>query len=377
MNNEDIKKGFTLSTFLLVLAGAGLFLSLFSRLLPSPREYSRNVPVGASEDEKIVSSNEFTSDSATSSASLLTKSVESMSLLPPITTPPVETHIELPSEALPTPSLLFVPPAVQKDIPAPAPVASPVPSLTVLPPLNEAALFKAVVKIECLSADGLGKYIGSGFVIEGNQVVTAAHVVMDSGSETCTVIFPSDRQPSHYLRGTLVDFKDIRGRHDEKGIDVAILALPPLETYPEGRAIFEKYPAIPYPICSTPLMIGDALFHFGYPSNYVDQNYLSVLVGQSVRYADITGIQERLSEDNTFTFKSPIFSFTSDQSQLHAYMVSRVASFYGDSGGLAFNKTKQCIIGPHRGGTIGGGAGENYSIFMVLGWEGIASLLEP
>ena len=124
-----------------------------------------------------------------------------------------------------------------------------------------------------------------------------------------------------------------------------------------------------------PKMLSDKLLHFGYPSNYADQNYLSRLEGEAVVYADITGIKEQLSEDQTYVFKTPIFSFTGDEFNKHPYMVSRVASFYGDSGGLAFNADKQCVIGPHRGGTIGKSAGENYSVFMNLGWQGVRALL--
>lgn len=44
-------------------------------------------------------------------------------------------------------------------------------------------------------------------------------------------------------------------------------------------------------------------------------------------------------------------------------------------GGLAFNKTKQCILGPHRGGTIGKASGENYTIFMNMGWNDAKEIL--
>lgn len=245
----------------------------------------------------------------------------------------------------------------------------------VLPPLDEEAVLKAVVKIECPTEDGSGKYVGSGFLLEGNVVVTAAHVVMDSGSETCQIIFERERKPIHYLSGTIDNLKEVKRRHDEEGIDVAVLKLPSVETYPEARAIFNQYPAIPYPICRDPKALGDKLLHFGYPSNYADQNYLSRLEGEAVAFADIGGIGEQLSEDGTFVFKTPLFKITYNESDLHPYMISRVASFYGDSGGLAFNATKQCVIGPHRGGTIGKGPGENYSVFMNLGWPKARSLL--
>lgn len=236
------------------------------------------------------------------------------------------------------------------------------------PPLDKEAIMSAVVKIQCPADEVSGKYVGSGFVLKNGVVVTAAHVVKDSVSKVCDVIFSKNRRPIHYLRGTLEDLPTISKRHNEEGIDVATLTLPPLDEYPEARAIFSDYPKIPYPICDDPQMIGDKLLHFGYPSNYVDQNYLSSQEGEAVTHADVNGIKEQLSEDKTFVFKSPIFSYTSDETGLHPYMVSRVASFYGDSGGLAFNASKQCIIGPHRGGTIGRGAGENYSVFINLGW---------
>lgn len=244
------------------------------------------------------------------------------------------------------------------------------------PPLNELALLKSVVKIECPANDG--KYIGTGFAVKGDVIITAAHVIADSASETCTVIFPDKRRPIHYLKGTIVDLEVTKKRLNEQGIDFAILKLPSLYSYPEAKAIYgENYPYIPYPSCSDTKMLDDKLLHFGYPSNYVDQNYLSEFNGEVIAMADIKGIKDQLSQDQTYTFKSPLLGFTYDESLHHPYMVSRVASFYGDSGGLAFNATKQCILGPHRGGTIGKGVGENYSVFMNIGWEGIQKIINP
>lgn len=262
------------------------------------------------------------------------------------------------------PPFLPSPPAVVKGESGP-----------LLPALNEEALLRAVVKIQCQAKNNQGIYVGSAFVLSSTTVVTAAHVVMNSATTTCDVIFPSERKPIHYLRGVTEDLAVIKKRHDEKGVDVATLALPPLNTYPEARAIFESYPAIPYPICGDPAQLGDALLHFGYPSNYKDQSYLSKLDGEVAVFADIDGVEDQLSLDQTVVYKTPIFSYTNDELRMHPYIVSRVPSFYGDSGGLAFNKTKQCILGPHRGGTIGKADGENYTVFMNVGWEWIKDFL--
>ena len=275
-------------------------------------------------------------------------------------------------EIIPAPPVFVLPPTLPLVVPPPA---APPPTLPSLPPLDEKALLKAVVKIQCPTQDGLGKYIGSGFVVKGNVVITAAHVIMDSASRDCDIIFSRERRPIHYLRGTAENLREVRRRHDEEGIDVAFIRLPPIESYPEAGQIFSEYPSLPYPICGNPLMLGDKLLHFGYPSNYLDQTYLSELEGLALTYADIKGIREQLSEDKTYAYKSPIFGFTNDESALHPYMLSRVPSFYGDSGGLAFNAAKQCVLGPHRGGTIGRGAGENYSVFMMLGWEKVINLI--
>lgn len=274
--------------------------------------------------------------------------------------PKIVPKVEIPKETLSEPKSADTKPEIVEKV---------------LPPLDIEAIMSAVVKIQCPTEDGLGKYIGSGFAVDNGKVVTAAHVVKDSGSVTCDIIFQKDRRPVHYLHGALENLQTIIKRHDEEGIDVAVLTLPSLGEYPEARAIFSEYPKIPYPVCTNPQMVGDNLLHFGYPSNYVDQNYLSRLEGEAVVYADIKGIKEQLSEDGTFVFKTPIFGFTYDESGMHPYMVSRVASFYGDSGGLAFNATRQCILGPHRGGTIGKSAGENYSVFMNLGWSRAGVLL--
>lgn len=285
-----------------------------------------------------------------------------------------------PAAPLPAPKSAVVPvspPAPvassSPQIPPPAPVPPPPPAM---PPLEEAALLRAVVKIECPTADGLGKYIGSGFAISGDRVVTAAHVIKDSGGTECRVIFPRERRPVHYLKGTIQDFSAVAKRHDEEGIDVAVIQLPRLEEYDDARAIFGKeYPRVPYQICENPVMIGDRLLHFGYPSSFLDQAYLQESKGEAVFYGDINGIKDQTSADGSSTFKSPIFEYTKDETAMHAYMISRVPTFYGDSGGLAFNVAKQCILGPHRGGTIGGGSGENYSVFPLLGWGAIKSLI--
>jgi len=292
----------------------------------------------------------------------------------------VKPRVQIPAVVLEMPSLVPTLPAAEGAatptvvLPPPSPST---PSAPPLPPLDEKAILEAVVKVECPSEDRRGKYVGSGFILPKGIVVTAGHIIKDSGGDECQVIFPNeDRAPSHYLRGVIEDREEVERRHDEEGIDAAVIFLPALSAYPEGATVFpEGYPFIPYPICGEPRMLKDRLLHFGYPSNYLNQSYLSKSDGQAVAYADIQGIEEQLSEDQTFIFKTPIFGYTGDQSSLHAYMVSRVPSFYGDSGGLAFNADKQCILGPHRGGTIGGGAGENFSVFPVLGWEGAQQVI--
>lgn len=281
------------------------------------------------------------------------------------------------------PRTIELPPKVSKPIPNILPLPSlvatttevelkktsePVPERIALPPLDEEAILRSVVKIECPAADGLGKYTGSGFAPKPGIVVTAGHVVAQAGSEECLIIFPLDRRPVRYLKGTIQNLPEVKKLHDERGIDIATLTLPPLESYPEARAIFQAYPAIPYEICKSSAVIGDSTLHFGYPSNYVDQSYLSELLGEVVLHADIKGVREQLSGDSTSVFKTPILEYTYDETSSHPYTVSQVASFYGDSGGLAFDKTKQCIIGVHRGGTIGKGSGENYTLIMNIGW---------
>ena len=245
-----------------------------------------------------------------------------------------------------------------------------------MPPLDEKAILSSVVKIECPSKDHRGTYVGSGFVMPHGVVVTAAHLLIDIGSDTCRVIFPKDRAPAYFLSAVTEDRAAVQKRHDEEGIDVAFLFLPLLASYPDAKAIFpDHYPLVPYPVCAGSMLLGDRLLHFGYPGNFLNNSYLSETRGIAVSYADIHGTQEELSEDQTFLFRAPIFSYTVDQSSVHPYMVSRVASFYGDSGGLAFDATRQCILGPHRGGTIGGGEGENFSIFLRLGWDGVRNIL--
>lgn len=302
--------------------------------------------------------------------------------MPIVSQPPVVILPPLPRSVPAPASAPAIPPPATTSAPVPIPAPTPLLKPSLLP-LDIASIYEAVVKIECPSEDRKGKYVGSGFVLSGNQengisIVTAAHLLMVSGSDTCTIIFPDkDRRPAHWFTGTIRESKDvIARRHDEEGIDVALITLPRLDDYPEARAVFpEKYPAVPYPVCTDPDMIGDALYHFGYPSNFLNQSYLSKADGTAIAYADISGIETLLNESQTAAYKSPIFSYVTDKYHLHPYMVSRVATFYGDSGGLAFNATKQCMLGPQRGGTIGGGAGENVSIFPILAWPRAQSLL--
>ena len=317
---------------------------------------------------KVGESNQSSRQIATSS-----EIIEKKAPAKPVIKQSLPPKIELPQIPISLPPISASPPpsAAMTSIPKVE-----APALTrKLPPLDEEALLKSVVKIQCPTADGLGKYIGSGFVVGERTVVTAAHVVKDSASDTCEVIFPRERKPVHYLKGMIKNLKETIRRHDQEGIDVGVLVLPELSSYPEAQAIFSNYPIIPYPICSDPQMPGDELLHFGYPSNYLNQSYLSELPGKAVVNADINGVEDRTSLEGDYTYKSPVFDFTDDWSKMYPYMVSRVASFYGDSGGLAFNVGKQCIIGPHRGGTIGKAAGENYSVFMNLGWEKAKVLL--
>ena len=364
---------------LIALVGAFLFLQPTSILEPRP-ESAGVSPDGKESGETATTtvtttpSNRADSEATPSKIAEKPETPKPQILRPPPL--PVIPRLSPPAPALlPTPVATTTIPLSATATTVPAAVVQPPPPA--LPQLNEQALLSAVVKVECPSEDRRGKYVGSGFVLPRGIVVTAAHVIKDSGSDDCQVIFPNkDRAPSHYLRGVTENREAVKRRHDEEGIDVAVIFLPALSAYPEGAAVFPNgYPSVPYPICEEARMLKDKLLHFGYPSNFLNQSYLSKLEGEAVVYADIQGIKEQLSEDQTFTFKTPVFGYTSDQSRIHPYMISRVPSFYGDSGGLAFNATQQCILGPHRGGTIGGGAGENFSVFPLLGWPDARRIL--
>ncbi len=235
--------------------------------------------------------------------------------------------------------------------------------------IDEEVILHAVVKIECLRSGGLGKYVGSGFALERGVIVTAGHLVMFSAEPTCSVIFPERQRPIYYLKAAIRNRDDIRKRHDGDGVDFAFLDLPAPENYPDALAIFAEYPAVPYPICRTAGAIGDRLFHFGYPSNFAGNSHLEKTEGELAAFADIEGVGEQLSLDQTHAYRTPQLAFTDDETRPHPYTVSRVASFYGDSGGLALNADRECIIGPHRAATIGGSAGENYALFFTLGWN--------
>ena len=244
-----------------------------------------------------------------------------------------------------------------------------------LPEIDEDAIFRAVVKIQCSAADGVGKSIGAGFVLKDGLVVTVAHLLMDSGAKTCDVIFPKDRFPIYYLKGEITeDFSVIRKRFEENGIDIGFLKLPPLAEYADARTIFGNfYPALAYPICSNSSIIRDTVYHYGYPSNFKDLNYLSRMEGVIVSYADIRGTSTQVSPDGGASYRAPDFSFTGDETEFHPYAVSQVGLFYGSSGGLAFDASKACVLGVNHG--FGKGSTATYSIFLNLGWKAAGALI--
>jgi len=269
----------------------------------------------------------------------------------------------------PTPVLLpatttekAAPPAYQQEKPR-------------IPEIDENAIFRAVVKIQCSATDGIGKSIGSGFLLKDGLVVTVAHLLMDSGSKTCGVIFSKDRFPIHYLKGEITeDLSIIRKRFEEDGIDIGFLRIPPLAEYDDARTIFgNSYPSLPYPICSDPSIIGDVVYHYGYPSNFKDLNYLSRMDGIIVSYADIKGTSVQTPAGGGASYRAPDFSFTDDETGFHPYAVSQVGIFYGDSGGLAFDASKACILGVNHG--FGKGSTATYSIFLNLGWKAAGALI--
>lgn|GEM_PF-1974947 len=294
--------------------------------------------------------------------------------LPPPAVPPraIVSRFVAPHVAVQPPAPIQPEPVTTSSAVSGAPAAEEAPP----PPLDEKGIFRAVVKMECPSEDRRGKYVGSGFVMPHGLVVTAAHLIKDIGGDACQVIFPRERAPSIYLVGKTEDRETVRQRHDEQGIDIAFVFLPLLSTYPEARAVFpDAYPSVPYPVCGDPALMGDTILHFGYPASFQNHSYLDEGTGIAAAYADIRGITQELSEDQTYLFKTPVFGYTTDQAQFHPYLVARSASFYGSSGGLGLDATRRCIVGPDRGGTIGGGAGENFSLFAVMGWEGARAIM--
>ncbi len=241
--------------------------------------------------------------------------------------------------------------------------------------MDEETILRAVVKIQCTRSDGISKSIGSGFALTDGFIVTVAHLVLDSGSKTCDVIFPKDRFPIYYLKGDITeDMSVIRKRFEEDGIDIAFLKLPPIGEYLDAKAIFgNSYPAILYPLCTSPSIIGDTAYHYGYPANYKDLNYLASMEGKFVSYANVTGTAVKTTDDGTATYRAPLFAYTTDESIFHPYAVSKVGIFYGDSGGLVFNATDACVLGTNHG--FGQGTDGVYGIFTDLSWSSVKNIL--
>ena len=230
-------------------------------------------------------------------------------------------------------------------------------------------LFPAIVKIECPTSSGVGAYTGTGFVVPPAMVITAAHIVINVATTTCRIIFPQGRTPTYHVTGTIEQVDETRRRHDEEGLDIALLRLPPEEERTPESLFSNGYPEIPYPLCGKSSKVGDRLRHFGYPTNFAGQNYLLDAEGELILGANITGMTTQLSEDQRTSFRTPLLSFKEDAGITHPYLVSHSNTFYGDSGGLVFNETRRCVLGIQRASTLGRKGNDNFALFFQLGWE--------
>lgn len=263
------------------------------------------------------------------------------------------------------PSAIFSPkPPPIPTIPLPttseAPVktpSTPLKPIPTSPQLNENEIMAATVRIRC------GKTFGSGFVLKKNEkwyALTAAHVIIDkieARDFECDVIFPYYNpnfeyyQEAHYRVGKILSPTETEKNYKEKGFDLAVLEVLPLENKSEDARVFPAgYPFINYPLCSA-TNLTDKIVLWGYATNIGTTaspgSILSQFEGEIVQYGDIKGVLKERSNKfaGGYEYLADL-NYTADSSIQHpAVLIMSNNNFSGASGGLVFDISKNCVIG--------------------------------
>lgn len=278
------------------------------------------------------------------------------------TTPPMPAKTA-PAKPRPpiTPTIPISAPIIQIPIATPIVSAPPSPKATegtAAEPIkfDEEPLKRAVVRIRC------GSTFGSGFVMDSNgkkYVITAAHIVIDyleAKNYNCDAIFPrkddnGNYKETYYRVGKIILTEETEKNYKEKGIDLAVLQILPLDNPSEDLTIFPNgYPFVNYDLCP-PGTRSDQIILLGYSANLgtaaTPGAFQSRFAGTVVQYADVNGVIKE--PDRGFAsgyVYVPDFTDSTDQNvQHHLSVILSENNFSGASGGLVFNLDKKCVIG--------------------------------
>ncbi len=245
-------------------------------------------------------------------------------------------------------------------------------SITSLSGFVESEAKKAIVLIECLKTNA--KSLGSGVVIKGSLVLTAAHVVEETEGDECNVAFPDDQgNARHYFKALIQDKESTSQRYKTDGLDFAILKLLPLTSH----EVFSTYPFTSIATCPSDTLY-DTSFHLGYSGTITAVGGLRPQVNQKgivSAYGDIQSVKLVTTSDGKIDYQ-PDLEYTNDTLNQHPYIVSQVDNLYpGASGSPAFDTAQGCLLGLD----ISAGKdsqGNIYAWIINVGFEKIKSLIE-
>lgn len=221
---------------------------------------------------------------------------------------------------------------------------------------QEAEIMNAVVRVKCPYKGQDGKYYyGSGFVLSGSKVITAAHVLSKSSSDFCEVIFPVNKKAIFSVSARIRDFAALKDR--EVSTDWAIMDLPPLPEDKKDISDFFKneYPRVNFPVCSFETRLGDKVAVYGYLKA---DDYLSKIVGTLYAYSRAADVDELPTDDAPNPYLIMMAEEITPQTYKfdeYIYLISKIerdTPITGASGGLLFDETHQCVLGLNTGSKL-------------------------
>ncbi len=215
--------------------------------------------------------------------------------------------------------------------------------LGIVNPRDEQELWRGVVAVQCsyeLPQGGYKSLAGSGIILDAEgHVATNNHVANHEPNGNCQVSFPAFSENTDYsIRtfGTLpARVINASGNNDN---DIALLKIQKTADFESQLAYWKKYYGwtgdpfsfIPYPFCHN-ASAGDKILHFDWQViNTASQGY------EIIRTVSTVIEFLRVFKDE-FYYARP--------GQTPDYIVTDAKKFGGSSGGLAFNASRDCILG--------------------------------